>query len=136
MSSNIKNELKLLTATIEQLRSENGCPWDRRQTASSLIPYLREEVEELINAVEHNDYSNMCEELGDLLYLVMMIAEINREKGHFDFMTVAKSINEKLIRRHPHVFAGKPYKNEADLKKQWEKIKAEEKEKSIDTNPS
>lgn len=78
----------------------------------------------------------MCEELGDLLYLVMMITEINREKGRFDFSTVAESINEKLIRRHPHVFAGKPYKNENDLKKQWEKIKAEEKEKSIDTNPS
>ncbi len=132
----MKNNLNLLAATIRRLRSENGCPWDRRQTASSLIPYLREEMEELISAVEHEDYSNMCEELGDLLYLVMMITEINREKGRFDFSTVAESINEKLIRRHPHVFAGKPYKNENDLKKQWEKIKAEEKEKSIDTNPS
>lgn len=136
MTSDIKNELDLLASTIRRLRSENGCPWDRRQTASSLIPYLREEMEELISAVEHKDYSNMCEELGDLLYIVMMITEINREEGQFDFPAVAKSINEKLIRRHPHVFAGKPYKNEADLKKQWEKIKAEEKEKSIDTNPS
>ncbi len=136
MSSDIKNELNLLAATIRRLRSEKGCPWDRRQTVSSLIPYLREEMEELISAVEHEDYSNMCEELGDLLYLVMMITEINREEGQFDFSTVVKLINEKLIRRHPHVFAGKPCKNEADLKKQWEKIKAEEKEKSIDTNPS
>jgi MazG family protein len=128
MSSKEKNKINLLLTTIMRLRSRNGCPWDRRQTTSSLIPYLREEMEELIHAIEHNDHDNMCEELGDILYIVMMISEINRERGKFDFSTVASLINQKLIRRHPHVFAGKPYKNEDDLKKQWEKIKAEEKE--------
>lgn len=92
-------------------------------------------MDELITAVENQDSPNICEESGDLLYLIVMLSEINREKGEFHFPDVVRLINEKLIRRHPHVFADTAYKSEEDLVKQWKQIKTEEKKKNLfDTN--
>lgn len=116
-----------LLDTIETLRGEQGCPWDRKQTCTSLTKYLRSECEELLAAINNNDHNNTCEELGDVLYLLIMIAEINKDLGLFGFEDVIKSINAKLIRRHPHVFAGQPYENEEQLAAQWQAIKAQEK---------
>ena len=124
------SSLQELLATIKSLRGESGCPWDKRQTTKSLIGHFKSESAELVNAVENDDLENICEELGDLLYIIMMIAEINRDLGNFDLTDVLKQINEKLIRRHPHVFAGKPYDNEEQLAEQWISIKAAEKKKN------
>jgi len=123
-------EIEKLIVTIKKLRGENGCPWDQRQTPSSLKKYLREEVDELISAIDNNDVDNISEEIGDILYVLIMISDIYCDKGDFSFNDCINSINEKLIRRHPHVFAGKSINNEEDLRKQWENIKKAEKQRN------
>lgn len=128
-----KNNLDILDllATIKILRSETGCPWDKRQTTTSLTKYFHEELDELVNAIKNQDYPNICEELGDLLYLIIMTSEISRESKQFHFPDVVRHINRKLIRRHPHVFGDKQFKTDTELTKQWQKIKAEEKKKNL-----
>lgn len=123
-------DLIQLIETIKTLRGENGCPWDQRQTPLSLVKYLTSECNELIDAIQNNDSTNICEELGDVLYLVIMIAEMHSEQNIFQLTDVISAINDKLIRRHPHVFAGQPYENEEQLKAQWQAIKLEEKKKN------
>ena len=120
-----------LVSTVKALRGINGCPWDKRQSPSSLLKYLQSECEELVSAIQNDDPANICEELGDLLYLIIMISEIHTDHEIFTFSDVIRTINEKLIRRHPHVFAGQPYDNEEQLAIQWAAIKAEEKKKNI-----
>jgi tetrapyrrole methylase family protein/MazG family protein len=120
-----------LLSTIKTLRSPVGCPWDRRQTMTSLIKHLHEEFNELIDAIKNQDFPNICEESGDLLYLILMISEISREKGEFHFPDVVRLVNKKLIRRHPHVFDDRISKSENDLTKQWNQIKSEEKKKNL-----
>lgn len=124
------NDLQTLIDTIRTLRSPRGCPWDRRQTCLSLLKYLRSECDELHEAIIRDDSRNMCEELGDLLYIIIMISEINKDQDTFGLSDVLHNINEKLIRRHPHVFAGVTFENEEQLTAQWEAIKAEEKRKN------
>ncbi|TKB27595.1 nucleotide pyrophosphohydrolase [Desulfopila sp. IMCC35006] len=128
--TNCDPKLSELISTIKTLRGEDGCPWDRRQNHISLLKYLKSECQELIDAIENDDPVNICEELGDLLYLIVMISEIGNDQGNFDLSDVLRTVNEKLIRRHPHVFAGQPYENEEQLAAQWEAIKAEEKKKN------
>jgi uncharacterized protein YabN with tetrapyrrole methylase and pyrophosphatase domain len=123
-------EITELIATIKTLRGTEGCPWDKRQTPASLLKHLTSECEELVVAIQNDDHVNICEELGDLLYILIMISEIHNDHGVFRFSDVIKTINQKLIRRHPHVFAGQPYENEEQLAAQWEAIKAEEKKKN------
>ena len=125
------SNLQALVDTISTLRSDQGCPWDKRQTPDSILKYLKSETEELITAIGNNDTENTCEELGDVLYILIMIATYYNEKGIFDFSAVIQLVNEKLIRRHPHVFAGKTYKDEADLDRQWQEIKSMEKQKKL-----
>lgn len=119
-----------LVSTIKTLRGVDGCPWDKRQSPTSLIKHLKSECEELVLAIENKDHINTCEELGDLLYLIVMISEIHTDHGDFNFSDVIRTVTEKLIRRHPHVFAGQPYENEEQLAAQWRAIKAEEKKKN------
>ena len=125
----INHNLQQLIDTISTLRGKKGCPWDKKQTPTSLITHLESEVVELISAITNDDTRNTCEELGDVLYILIMVAMYNEERNIFDFSDVIQQINEKLIRRHPHVFAGTPYKDEADLDRQWREIKAREKQK-------
>ncbi len=120
-----------LASTVKQLRSPEGCPWDKRQTTASLVKYLHSEFSELLEAIENNDAENICEELGDLLFLIVMVAQINSESGTFDISQVVKGIDQKLIRRHPHVFAGVKISSEQELREQWEKIKAAEKSQKL-----
>jgi len=120
-----------LISTIKTLRGTNGCPWDKRQTSTSLLEHLTSECEELVIAIRNDDHVNICEELGDLLYIIIMISEIHNDHAVFEFSDVIKAINKKLIRRHPHVFAGQPYENEEQLAAQWNAIKAEEKKNNI-----
>ncbi|RMD81977.1 MAG: nucleoside triphosphate pyrophosphohydrolase, partial [Lentisphaerae bacterium] len=90
---------------MRRLRAPDGCPWDRKQTHESLRPYLIEETYEFFEAIEHNDDVAMAEELGDVLLQVVFHAQIAAEESRFDFQTVCRLLAEKLIRRHPHVFA-------------------------------
>ena len=123
------SNLQSLQKTISALRGVDGCPWDKKQTPPTLIKYLEQETQELIDAITNSDNPNICEELGDVLYLLMMIAQCHYERGDFDFTDVISGVNAKLIRRHPHVFAGKTIKNQEDLDRQWREIKAREKQK-------
>ena len=124
------HELSELLSTITALRGEDGCPWDKRQTPFSLLKYLKSECQELDNAIRNDDPTNVCEELGDLLYIIIMISEMHHEHDKFQLADVIQTVNKKLIRRHPHVFAGKQYENEEQLTVQWNAIKAEEKKKN------
>ncbi len=126
---NTQEKLQELVITIKKLRSPTGCPWDKKQTNLSLCRYLQAETNELIEGLEKSDYENICEELGDLLYIIVMLAEINEQENKFTLADVIHGVNEKLIRRHPHVFAGTTYETEEDLKRQWEEIKKQEKQK-------
>ncbi len=112
---------------IAKLRSPEGCPWDREQTHESLRMALLEESYEVVEAINRADDTNLCEELGDLLLLVMMHAQIGSERGAFQFEEVTRSVCEKLIRRHPHVFGDAKGGDTAAVLRQWEQIKRAEK---------
>ncbi|PWU07970.1 MAG: nucleoside triphosphate pyrophosphohydrolase [Verrucomicrobia bacterium] len=124
----MSESLRRLEDIIAQLRSPAGCPWDREQTHESLRMALLEECYEVVEAINRADDANLCEELGDLLLLVMMHAQIGSERGAFQFEEVARGICEKLIRRHPHVFGdAKGGDTTAAVLRQWEQIKRVEK---------
>ncbi len=112
------------------LRGPEGCPWDREQTPESLKPYLLEEVYEVLEAIDGKDPVHLKEELGDLLLQILFHSQIASEEGHFSYQDVEKTLGEKLIRRHPHVFQ-KQDKNSAttsgEVVRQWEQLKQEEK---------
>lgn len=119
--------LQRLLDIMETLRSENGCPWDREQTLTTLRPYAVEEVYEVIDAIDRGDVEDHCEELGDLLLQVVFQAQLRKEEGAFDFEDVAQAIADKLIRRHPHVFGDGAAENAAEVIRNWNAIKAQEK---------
>ncbi len=119
--------LNELLRVIAKLRSDSGCPWDRAQTHETLIPFLKEESAEVIDAIILQDSENLKEELGDLLLQVLLHAQIASEASQFSFEDVMQTLTAKLIRRHPHVFAGKTYANEAEQKADWDHIKQQEK---------
>jgi uncharacterized protein YabN with tetrapyrrole methylase and pyrophosphatase domain len=116
-----------LVETVRRLRGEDGCPWDSKQTTNSLKKYLVEEFDEIITALDNKDYQNLCEELGDFLYLIVMLGEINEDDGLFDVSRIIGGINEKLIRRHPHVFGSRKKLSDQELRSQWARIKESEK---------
>lgn len=116
-----------LKATMARLRARDGCPWDQEQTHASLVRCLIDEVSELIDTIDRNDYPHMREELGDVLIQVVFHAQIAAEQGLFTFDDVARDINEKLIRRHPHVFGTGKLETSEQVIAEWEKIKATEK---------
>jgi XTP/dITP diphosphohydrolase len=117
---------------MDKLRSPGGCPWDAEQTHQSLLKYLLEESYEFIESVENNDRQDMQEELGDLLLQVYFHSRMAEEDANqpFNIEDVAKSVADKLIRRHPHVFAGATVDNSQDVLENWEKQKALEKGRS------
>lgn len=112
---------------IATLRGPGGCPWDRQQTHESLQKYLIEETNEFITAVNNDDSENMCEELGDVLLQIVLHAQIASEHETFTIHDVIESISEKMIRRHPHVFADVDVQSVADVVNNWQAIKEEEK---------
>jgi MazG family protein len=130
------SEIQRLRQIVTQLRAPDGCPWDREQTHHSLLRCLVEEVSEVLEAVDNNDFELMEEELGDLLLQVVMHACLAEEQNRFDFEDVARGISDKLIRRHPHVFGDKAEKVDTtgEVIDRWELIKAEEKKKKFGEN--
>jgi tetrapyrrole methylase family protein/MazG family protein len=117
-----------VTRIAERLRAPDGCPWDREQTHQSLRPHLLEEAYEALEALDSGDLERLRDELGDLLLQIALHAQIAHEEGAFDMGDVARRIGEKLIRRHPHVFAGASVASGGELLSQWERIKREERE--------
>jgi tetrapyrrole methylase family protein / MazG family protein len=115
-----------LIRLIETLRSENGCPWDRKQSPKTMAGYMTEEAYELVDAVASEEAGHVCEELGDVLFHVLFIAHLYSEKGAFGLHDVVSGILDKMIRRHPHVFGSAQADTPEAVKKQWNIIKAEE----------
>lgn len=117
-----------LVAVVAQLRSpEGGCPWDLAQTPQSLMPFVIEEAYEVVDALKTGDQKAIAEELGDLLLQVVLQTQIASENGQFTLTEVAQGITEKLIRRHPHVFAEVEVNGVEDVVQNWNQIKAAEK---------
>jgi len=116
-----------LRHTIARLRGRDGCPWDQEQTHQSLARCLIDECSELLDTIDRLDLPHMREELGDVLIQVIFHAQLAQEAGHFDLEEVAREVNEKLIRRHPHVFGGGKLETSEQVLAQWEQIKAVEK---------
>lgn len=120
-------EFSRLLGIMSRLRSPDGCPWDREQTLSTLRRYLVEETYEVLDAIDRKDWDALAEELGDLQLQVVFQAEIASGDGLFDIERVLRCINEKLIRRHPHVFQSESLQTADEVRLRWEEIKANEK---------
>ena len=121
-----KNFIDLVN-TVEKLRSDQGCPWDREQTSESLSQYILQETYEVLECIDNNNWEGLKDELGDLLFQILIQSLIREEKGEFKLSDVIKSINNKLIKRHPHVFKDK--KNDINSEKvleNWGKMKKSE----------
>ena len=112
---------------MARLRAPDGCPWDREQSHQTLARCLIDECSELLDTIDRLDYPHMQEELGDVLIQVVFHAQLAAERGDFDFEAVARGINDKLIRRHPHVFGENKVDSSAQVLEVWEKVKAGEK---------
>ena len=117
---------------VRELRSESGCPWDKEQSPDSLKRYLLEETQETIEAINNNNQQHIKDELGDILYVLVLISQIHDEVNSFDIGDVIDSITDKMIRRHPHVFNDEKIETVAELRKKWLEIK--NMEKSHDSN--
>ncbi len=120
------DDLDSLFSLSRVLRGEEGCPWDRSQTVTSLTPYILEEAHELVDAIAAGENEKVAEELGDLVFLLIFCIEIAREEGRFTLGDVVRSTEEKMKRRHPHVFGERNAVRSADVRKQWEEIKLRE----------
>ncbi len=121
-----------LMATLRD--PEQGCPWDRKQDFTSLIPYLLEEAYEVVDAIERKDYGDLREELGDLLLQIVFHAQLASEQGLFDFESVAEVLCDKLTRRHPHVFADTRYHSDEQRAAAWEQAKTTERLEKLNVN--
>lgn len=123
-----------MMAIIIKLRGPKGCLWDRKQTLESLAPNILEEAEEVSQAVSSKSKDNLCEELGDLLMVILMQIEIAREEGLFTYSDVLSGAIKKFVRRHPHVFGDVKVNTPEEALAVWKKMKREEKEAIIKNN--
>lgn len=120
-------DVKPITDVMNTLLGENGCPWDKEQTHESLRKNLLEEAHEVVEAIDCNDMEHLKEELGDVLLQVVFHARLAEQEGHFNFNDVVIAITEKMIRRHPHIFADVQADNAEAVLTNWEEIKKKEK---------
>ncbi len=127
------NQFSALVEIVEALRGPDGCPWDKEQTHTTLTQYAIEEAHELAEAIEMGEKSAIVEELGDLLLQVVLHAEIARQANSFTLADIIQTINQKMIRRHPHVFAKVEVADSQEVLRNWSKIK--EQEKARDPRP-
>ena len=116
-----------LVAIIAELRSEHGCPWDRKQTYESLKKCLADESQEVFEAVDNHDMDNLCEELGDVMLQVLLNSQIASENGDFTIEDVIDGLSRKMIRRHPHVFGDIKVNSPEESLALWNEIKKQEK---------
>src|SRR6267378_4200793 len=125
-----------LVAVQARLRAPDGCPWDREQTHESLRTYLIEEAYEVLEALESGNDAKFAEEMGDLLLQIVFHSQIAREEGRFAISEVIREIHDKMIRRHPHVFGKTRAKDSAEVLRNWEQIKAEERRAGVNKGDS
>ncbi len=129
----LKHTRQLLDIMAQLRHPQSGCPWDIKQDFHSLMPYLIEESYEVVDAIERNDFDDLRAELGDVLLQVVFHSQMADEKGLFNFEQVAESISEKLVRRHPHVFADAVFNSDEERHQAWEQFKADERQAKSDT---
>ncbi|RMF98002.1 MAG: nucleoside triphosphate pyrophosphohydrolase [Candidatus Schekmanbacteria bacterium] len=122
----LDTEFEKTVEIMKRLRAPDGCPWDREQTRESLKPYLIEEAYEVLEAIDNGEANKLKEELGDLLLQTVFHAQIAEEEGKFTIKDVLQYLNEKLIRRHPHVFDEKKVDSAKEVLSNWEEIKRQE----------
>ncbi len=135
LNSFIMNELeKLLQIMVDLRNPETGCPWDSKQSFSSIAAYTVEEAYEVADAIERNDMDDLKSELGDLLFQVVFHAQMAAENNQFDFADVVAGISNKLVTRHPHVFADDKTRDEEKLNNDWEKHKKKERDEKSQPN--
>ena len=131
MTHSAADEFTRLVDIMATLRGPDGCPWDREQTIDSLKPFVLEETYEVLEAIDRHDHGELCEELGDFVFEAVFLAQLESEAGHFGIADSLKLVADKLVRRHPHVFArdaGEPKLDSAgQVRTRWEEIKAVEK---------
>lgn len=130
MTSRDAEGFRHLQQIVATLRGGNGCPWDIRQTPDSLKKYLREECQELIEAIDSGQEDDICEEIGDVFFILTMLTTMFTERQSFTIGETLERISTKMIRRHPHVFAGASTGDDQQLRRQWEQIKAEDKKEA------
>ncbi|MGB0646921.1 MAG: nucleoside triphosphate pyrophosphohydrolase [Bradymonadia bacterium] len=128
------DSFKQLEKTMQTLRSESGCPWDRAQTLESLKPFLIEEAYEVLDAIDSNNVEEHLEELGDLLFQIVFQSQIRSEQGEFCFDDVAACINEKMLRRHPHVFGDTVVNSTNEVTQNWDALKQAERSSKSDSS--
>ena len=130
------SEIDRLLSIMADLRDPIiGCPWDKKQTLESIIPHSIEEVYEVADQIYNKNYEKLKEELGDLLFQVVYLSQIAKEKNKFNFNDVVISIRKKMIDRHPHVFANKKFKNIEEFKNWWEESKNKRNNSILDDIP-
>jgi MazG family protein len=129
-SNRAAEEFRRLIEIMATLRGPDGCPWDREQTIDTLKPFVLEETYEVLDAIDRHDHPALCEELGDFVFEAVFLAQLESEAGHFAMADSLKSVADKLVRRHPHIFAreaGDAAVDSADrVRTRWEEIKAQE----------
>lgn len=123
-----------LVELVQRLREPDGCPWDKKQTEANIKLYLLEEAYEVLEAIELSPPQEVCSELGDLLFQILFLAQLAKEKNQFDFVDVVEIITEKMIRRHPHVFGQKKVDSAEEVTFNWTQIKKAEKNATNDTS--
>src|SRR6202011_3957552 len=116
-----------LVAIMARLRAPDGCPWDREQNFDTIKPFLLEETYEVMDAIDARDWPDLADELGDLLLQAVFFSQMASDENLFRIEDALDAINQKLIRRHPHIFANETAITEGDVRKRWSEIKAEEK---------
>jgi nucleoside triphosphate diphosphatase len=131
MSNRAAQAFVRLIEIMATLRSPDGCPWDREQTIDSLKPFVLEETYEVLHAIDQHDHASLCEELGDFIFEAVFLAQMEEEAGRFTIADSLQAIVDKLVRRHPHVFArgdGEPAPDSAAVRVRWEDLKARERQ--------
>ncbi|MEZ8990361.1 nucleoside triphosphate pyrophosphohydrolase [Vibrio breoganii] len=125
------NSIEQLLSIMATLRDpDQGCPWDKKQSFDTIVPHTIEETYEVVDAIQNQDWDNLKEELGDLLFQVIFYSQMAKEQQLFDFEDVLEVLNEKLVRRHPHVFSDEKFASEQEINDNWEAEKAKEKARS------
>jgi MazG family protein len=138
-SNRAAEEFSRLVSIMATLRAPDGCPWDREQTIDTLKPFVLEETYEVVDAIDRHDHAALCEELGDFVFEAVFLAQLESEAGHFAIADSLKSVADKLVRRHPHVFArgteGAAVDSADRVRTRWEEIKAQERSASTAEKP-
>lgn len=129
----LSRSAEALVDLVAKLRGPGGCPWDAKQTDSTIMLYLLEEAYEVLDAIERSSPADVCQELGDLLFHILFLARLAEERNEFDFIEVVERITEKMIHRHPHVFGRMSVDSAEEVSENWARLKREEKEVSGDT---